>query len=704
MGFGRAFHVDNWHHGVASIARRNGIKTRRWGMRVTVYTGANSGDYVLSYGLSSEDIQDNDNWLKVADIGETWGGGGGGVNIYNSDGTLEGDRLVDGDGYTLSFSNLSNFEVNSQAVFVGGSDDSDPKLQLDMSADNFILSAGDVDSGTTDFSYIRSQGGSNLQLLSSSGDELIQTKIELGGVSGWVRLNAIDDNTGEGATFSVESWPTGSISMTATGGMTTIVDQWFLSLNGPLWVNSNAGTAGYVLTSNGNAAAPSWEPSGGGGANIYNTDGTLTGDRSLDGDGFNLTFDNVEILTLNSNQSSVLSSTSTTSLIAFDLISLDSINGSINVAAFDYQRFYAGTGSDGGPSFTLDKNGSISFPDTAQIQAGDGINIYIAHRVVGSGSPGIVSQADDLTTGSQGVLTISPYAGISLSSSDGGSGTAYFSVNIDGSVNFDMTGPIFLNGSAGTSGQFLKSNGAGSPPTWANASGGGSPAGADTEIQINDSGSFGAGKVFIPTDGELLLGDTGLSGSFRQIAVQGSDPHVQLFLTSKGQGEAALSSPGGITSLYADQSFQLSAPAGVIQRQSPGNIPITFGTGTSTNGFRGSHGDVTNRHGATLYYAGGDADVSGGNGNGGDVRLEAGYKNPAGSGRDGNIEFITADTGNISLFEINPNFQTGERIVFIGNAVTVPTGDAVNGGYLYVEAGALKWRGSGGTVTTIAPA
>lgn len=43
-------------------------------MRVTVYDdGGNSGDYVLEYGQSSTNLQDNGNWLKVANIGDTWG-------------------------------------------------------------------------------------------------------------------------------------------------------------------------------------------------------------------------------------------------------------------------------------------------------------------------------------------------------------------------------------------------------------------------------------------------------------------------------------------------------------------------------------------------------------------------------------------------------------------------------------------------------
>jgi hypothetical protein len=43
-------------------------------------------------------------------------------------------------------------------------------------------------------------------------------------------------------------------------------------------------------------------------------------------------------------------------------------------------------------------------------------------------------------------------------------------------------------------------------------------------------------------------------------------------------------------------------------------------------------------------------------------------------------------------------------VIAIANATTVPSSNPVGGGVLYVEGGALKYRGSSGTITTIAPA
>ena len=49
-------------------------------------------------------------------------------------------------------------------------------------------------------------------------------------------------------------------------------------------------------------------------------------------------------------------------------------------------------------------------------------------------------------------------------------------------------------------------------------------------------------------------------------------------------------------------------------------------------------------------------------------------------------------------------FGSGEGVIGIANATTVPTTNPTGGGVLFVEGGALKYRGSSGTVTTIGAA
>lgn len=56
------------------------------------------------------------------------------------------------------------------------------------------------------------------------------------------------------------------------------------------------------------------------------------------------------------------------------------------------------------------------------------------------------------------------------------------------------------------------------------------------------------------------------------------------------------------------------------------------------------------------------------------------------------------------LAPISVDFGGGEGVVYIGNVAVAPTSNPNGGGLLYVQDGALKYRGTSGTVTTIAPA
>lgn len=67
-------------------------------------------------------------------------------------------------------------------------------------------------------------------------------------------------------------------------------------------------------------------------------------------------------------------------------------------------------------------------------------------------------------------------------------------------------------------------------------------------------------------------------------------------------------------------------------------------------------------------------------------------------------EVLRLEGAGISLGGGAGDYGSGSKVVFIPNAVTVPTTNPVGGGILYVQAGALKYRGSSGTVTTLAVA
>jgi len=60
-------------------------------------------------------------------------------------------------------------------------------------------------------------------------------------------------------------------------------------------------------------------------------------------------------------------------------------------------------------------------------------------------------------------------------------------------------------------------------------------------------------------------------------------------------------------------------------------------------------------------------------------------------------------SGNVGIGTTN-QFGSGAGVIGIGNCNTAPSTNPSGGGVLYVESGALKYRGSSGTVTTIANA
>lgn len=68
----------------------------------------------------------------------------------------------------------------------------------------------------------------------------------------------------------------------------------------------------------------------------------------------------------------------------------------------------------------------------------------------------------------------------------------------------------------------------------------------------------------------------------------------------------------------------------------------------------------------------------------------------------GRIELATTPDGSATL--TTRVILDSKGVVFVANAGTVPSANPTGGGYLYVDAGALKYRGSSGTVTTIAAA
>lgn len=214
------------------------------------------------------------------------------------------------------------------------------------------------------------------------------------------------------------------------------------------------------------------------------------------------------------------------------------------------------------------------------------------------------------------------------------------------------------------------------------AGGGITNSAANTELMVSNGTNAIGGKIFSPANGDITFGDGTLAGAARTLLASGSAADVGITIKGKASGSIVLQSGAGFTA--QDQSANNQVSWGVITGEF-GFSAMAVGTPKiyGTYAASGNAGD--------LIVAGGKS--LGGNGNGGNLYLDGGVKN--GTGVKGNISLHVSASG---------SFGGGIGVTFIANATTVPSSNPTGGGVLYVEAGALKFRGSSGTVTTIAPA
>jgi len=82
------------------------------------------------------------------------------------------------------------------------------------------------------------------------------------------------------------------------------------------------------------------------------------------------------------------------------------------------------------------------------------------------------------------------------------------------------------------------------------------------------------------------------------------------------------------------------------------------------------------------------------------------YVSGAGMIGSGGLTCMRLETQrNISMFTGSAgSFAGGIHVLFVANVNTVPTSNPTGGGLIYVESGALKYRGSSGTITTLGAA
>lgn len=295
-----------------------------------------------------------------------------------------------------------------------------------------------------------------------------------------------------------------------------------------------------------------------------------------------------------------------------------------------------------------------------------------------------------------------------------------------------------------------------------------SGANAGTDISLrryDDAGNFLATALFVRrSDGNMVLGSTSV-GSARATVVWGTSGHHGISLTPTASPGSAAALDAQMTAT-TDRAVQATVAGDANRRwviYADGKTEWGDGTASrDVNLYRQTAGvlrtDTTFRAlqlGVGTPPAGSDSitvsmsvDANtlnltnatiGGNPNAAHIRMESttsgsvaitervtgdsvsrflqtvdGQMNwgPGNASRDTNLYRSSADVLRTDdSFHIGTNLRLnttslggGVGVAAIANAGTVPAANPSGGGVLYAEAGALKWRGSAGTVTTIAAA
>jgi hypothetical protein len=254
----------------------------------------------------------------------------------------------------------------------------------------------------------------------------------------------------------------------------------------------------------------------------------------------------------------------------------------------------------------------------------------------------------------------------------------------------------------------------------ASGGGGGSPGGADTNVQFNNAGSFdGTANFTWEATGDPFSGGpvVGL-GNGTGIVVDGTGTNFGGMSIGLSPNSTASGGAGDIN-IYGSS---VSGTAG------PTASSITIQAGDSNSA---ADGDGT--AGSLNLYAGRSSNNAGTpNGSGGAITIQGAGTGDA-VGDPAFIQVFTADSFGSASIRVNggtvsgdpapvsvgtpfavENFNsisattiagdggTGARI-YMQNITTAPTTSVTGYGILYAEAGALKYRSPGGTVTTIAP-
>lgn len=265
----------------------------------------------------------------------------------------------------------------------------------------------------------------------------------------------------------------------------------------------------------------------------------------------------------------------------------------------------------------------------------------------------------------------------------------------DGGTGASLTDPgadriLFWDDSAGVVTWLEAGSGLNITGTTLTAIGGITNTAASNELMKSNGTNAVPSGIFSTSPGSPILGSGSLGGS-RTITVQSSDASAGLEIYIKNAAGVDIRNSTAAANTY------------LAVRDGNSQNLITINALTTEARINGGYGSAAHfRIFGTSGISSGDA--------GSNVTIQSGDGNGAGNSNSGNL-YLNIGTktgsgteGNIGLLTSSGSFGSGQKVIFIANATTVPSTNPTGGGILYVEAGSLKFRGSSGTVTVIAAA
>jgi hypothetical protein len=209
-----------------------------------------------------------------------------------------------------------------------------------------------------------------------------------------------------------------------------------------------------------------------------------------------------------------------------------------------------------------------------------------------------------------------------------------------------------------------------------------------------------SGGSIVTTQGFAVLGGASISGSISALFQSATASRIPVVVQGAASQTANLqewqNSAGVVQALINPFGAAAFGTSSVL-----GRVSVSTGsTGTIGAVIRGVSGQTANLQ--EWQDSAGTILASLSNGGRG-VFADGITANPL-RGGDGLTAIRMSGGRSVQLASSGDSFGGGVAVIGIGNATTVPSSNPTGGGILYVEAGALKYRGSSGTITTIANA